>query len=250
MSVSLVIFNIGSVISQRRDFGKQQLISLAKRFASPNQLSELDAMAPLPFPELREKLIPKNGEDQEIVGQLRHEFNHEMRSYYRNAPEVGEAEGVKHTFTVLKESGIRVVLCSQFDHHAIQPVLDRMGWVRSRLIDACVTNDDVIGKFPYPEMIYRAMTLTGVTSLKQVFRVGNTPADIRQGKDTGCRCTIGIAPETNHMEAMERERPTHMIEEVSEVLDILHFGGYFQFTPATQHIITAEIGNYQFQALR
>ena len=90
--------------------------------------------------------------------------------------------------------------------------------------DACFTPDDTEGKGrPYPYMIFRNMERLGVSSAEAAIKVGDTVADITEGKNAGL-ISIGIIEgssvmgmseeEYNQMADAEKEKEKSRIAEV------------------------------------
>jgi phosphonatase-like hydrolase len=96
------------------------------------------------------------------------------RDFYRYDPAVSEKEGVSDTFRALKARGIKIAVDTGFDRSITEAILGRVPWREAGLLDAGVTSDEVARGRPFPEMIYRAMQLTGVADPSAVAKVGDT----------------------------------------------------------------------------
>jgi GTP-binding protein len=74
--------------------------------------------------------------------------------------------------------------------------------------------------------IFKAMELTHVTDSKCVAKVGDTTSDLLEGSSAGCGWVIGVTTGAYTRSELQREKHTHLIENVREVLEIfsLNFG--------------------------
>jgi phosphoglycolate phosphatase-like HAD superfamily hydrolase len=61
----------------------------------------------------------------------------------------------------------------------------------------------------------------GVTSPSRVAKVGDTPADLEEGRNAGCGLIVGVTSGTHTREQLERCPHTHLIEDVRELPGLL-----------------------------
>jgi phosphonatase-like hydrolase len=172
---------------------------------------------------IKQLLEAKNYPDisPELIHHIHVEFVEQMMNFYKNDPSVGEKEGVSDTFKILKERGIKIVVDTGFDRQITDPLLARLGWKVEKLIDASVTSDEVEHGRPFPDLIFRAMQLTGVTDVKKVVKVGDTPSDLLEGTNAGCQFVIGITSGAFSRTQLEVEPHTHLVDQVPDILNIL-----------------------------
>lgn len=158
--------------------------------------------------------------DPSFVSEIHEDFRARMIEFYRTSPEIKEVEGARKTFQILQGQGITVALDTGFDRQIVDVLLARLGW-NEGVLDATVTSDEVANGRPHPDMIYRAMELTGVTSADDVAKVGDTPSDLLEGTAAKCRFVIGVT-EGTHSEAQLLAHPhTHLVLNIREVPLIL-----------------------------
>jgi phosphoglycolate phosphatase-like HAD superfamily hydrolase len=98
----------------------------------------------------------------------------------------------------------------------VDAILDRLGW-RDGLLDATVASDEVRRGRPHRDLVFRAMELTGVAHAKAVAKVGDTPADLREGTDAGCGLVIGVTEGSHERHELVRHPHTHLIRNVGEL---------------------------------
>jgi phosphonatase-like hydrolase len=121
----------------------------------------------------------------------------------------------------LRRAGIKVALDTGFSRAITDVIVQRLGWVRDRLIDASVTSDEVERGRPHADMILRAMQLTGITAANRVAKVGDTPSDLQEGMAAGCAMVIGVTSGSHTREQLEPCPHTHLIESVSALPALL-----------------------------
>jgi phosphonatase-like hydrolase len=155
-----------------------------------------------------------------LVAAIHDEFISRMISFYQNDPEVVEKPGVSSTLAALKNEGIVVAVDTGFDRQITDHLLHRMGWIGKKLVDVSVTSDEVIQGRPFPDLIYRAMSLAQISDPATVAKVGDTASDIQEGKAAGCGWVIGVTTGAFSREALERHQPTQLIDQIPELLPI------------------------------
>jgi phosphonatase-like hydrolase len=152
---------------------------------------------------------------------IHQDFVERMIEFYRADPAVGETPGASETFRRLRQAGVKVALNTGFSRDIAQTLIDRLGWERNELIDASVTSDEVERGRPHPDMIQRLMLKLGVTDPRRVAKVGDTPADLLEGKNAGCGLVIGVTQGSCPREQMERFPHDHLIGSVAEATKLL-----------------------------
>jgi phosphonatase-like hydrolase len=147
------------------------------------------------------------------------DFQARMIEYYRTDEGIAEIPGAVEVFRILRGRGIKVVLDTGFDRSIVEAILDRLEWRKE--LDATVTSDEVAQGRPHPDLIYRAMELTGVTSVREVAKVGDTPSDLQEGTAAGCALVIGVTYGTHSRAQLVGEPHTHLIDSIGELPDLM-----------------------------
>src|SRR6266550_8388690 len=127
---------------------------------------------------------------------------------------VREIAGATEVFTWLRGRGVRVALNTGFDRTITNLLLNSMKW-DGDLINAVVCGDDIEQGRPAPYLIFRAMELSGLTSVHQVANVGDTVLDLQAGHNAGVRHNIGVLSGAHTKEQLEREPHTHLLSSVA-----------------------------------
>lgn len=130
-------------------------------------------------------------------------------------------DGALYIFEKLKLAGIKVVLNTGYDSRTANQILYKLGWHVGKEIDGLICADDVEEGRPSPQMIYKAMKLFNIDSASAVAKVGDTTIDILEGKNAGCRMTIGLTAGAHSREMLEQVSPDFIFDSLYEVADRL-----------------------------
>ncbi|MEN7551044.1 HAD family hydrolase [Rapidithrix thailandica] len=222
--LKLVVFDMAGT-TVNNTFGVHD--SLIAAFASEGisidrQLANKSIAVPKPVGVRRIlDAVKGKGHWEEMQAVAIHErFQKEIIRFYQEDKSVEEMPGCVELFKKLKAKGIKIGIDTGFDRRTANVIIERLKWLEKGLIDASVTSDEVEKGRPYPDMIVRHMEQFQIGSAKEVAKVGDTPADIQQGKNTGCAQVIAISSGAFTLEELQREEPDIIIHHLSELLEI------------------------------
>lgn len=150
-----------------------------------------------------------------------HRYEEIMLEHYRR--EVREVPGATKTFGWCHEHGIKVATDTGFHHGITQAIMDGLGWLRDGLVDISVDVEDIPGQRgrPAPFMIFHAMRELDIQSVAEVVKVGDTPADMLEGTNAGCRGVVGVLTGPRPVTAWGCYRHTHVIPSVRELPQLI-----------------------------
>ncbi len=74
---------------------------------------------------------------------------------------------------------------------------------------------------PAPFMIFYAMRQLGIQSVHEVIKVGDTPADMLEGYNAGCRGIVGVLSGPRPIEAWGKYWHTHVIPSVADLPELI-----------------------------
>lgn len=226
MSVQLVVFDLAGT-TVKENFDVQRILKNA--FAKARleiTIEQANKVMGIPKPVAIRQLLEQVKHDSindEIIRTIHADFVTDMIRFYEHDQSVQENAGVTETFKKLKQQGVKVVVDTGFDRPIVDALLNRMGWSANGLIDGSVTSDEVAHGRPYPDLIYRAMEITGVLDVKTVAKVGDTISDLQEGHAAGCGWVIGIASGAFSKSQLALVSHTHLIDQIPEILPILGF---------------------------
>jgi phosphonatase-like hydrolase len=158
----------------------------------------------------------------ELIAQIHQEFVRLMISHYQQTTTLQALPGAEETMAALKSSGIKVGINTGFSKNIAETIVDKLQWREKGLIDYLVGSDEVLHGRPDPAMINKMMELAGITDAEEVAKVGDTEVDVREGQNTGCKFVIAVTTGAFTRAELEPFHPTHIIDDLSEVLSILN----------------------------
>jgi len=155
------------------------------------------------------------------VSSIHSDFLQRMISFYRTDPAVREIDGASEIFRQLRQAGLKLALDTGFSRDIVDAILSRLGWAGKELLHATVASDEVPRGRPHPDLVLRAMQLTGVTDARRVAKVGDTPSDLQEGRAAGCGLVIGVTNGSHTRAQLEPHPHTHLIDNLRELPGIL-----------------------------
>jgi phosphonatase-like hydrolase len=225
MSIELVIFDMAGTTVRDDD-----AVNVCLREALAPRISvsrdEANSLMGLPKPVairilLEQKLTAGQPASTELVNELHEDFLSRMLRYYRTAPSIEPMPHAMDTFWQLKEAGVHLALDTGFSRPIVNAILERLGWSEGGLLDATVASDEVPNGRPRPDLVLRAMKLTGVSDAKRVAKIGDTPSDLQEGTAAGCRFVIGVTNGSHTREQLAAHAHTHLIGSLQELPNIV-----------------------------
>jgi phosphonatase-like hydrolase len=165
--------------------------------------------------------MEKDNAEEDFINVITNDFLEIVENNYRSNPDVSEMEGASELFAALHEHDIKVVLDTGYFRRTADILIDKMGWKSNGLVDFSVTSDEVLEGRPAPYMIQKAMEYFGITDSNAVAKIGDTPTDILEGIKAECSIVIGIAKDANSKDKLRSSGATHIVENLSEVLEIV-----------------------------
>jgi phosphonatase-like hydrolase len=148
------------------------------------------------------------------VGAVYADFRSALERHYRKHGVVPIA-GAAATFAWLRERGIKLATTSGFYREVSDLIVESTGW--RGLFSANISSSDVSMGRPAPFMIFRAMETAGVTSVREVIDIGDTPLDLQSGTNAGVREVVGVLTGLHGRERLMREPHTHLLASVADI---------------------------------
>lgn len=225
MAIKLVVFDMAGTTVEDKDNVHEALINGFKKHNYSIDREDANSVMGIPKPvAIRTLLELKFGQKEktgELVSRIHAAFVDEMIAFYKSDPSVKAKSNAEETFKNLRAKGILVGIDTGFSRDIADTIFDRLKWKENKLVDLTVTSDEVNNGRPFPDMIFKAMKDLGITSAKEVAKVGDTPSDLEEGTSAGCTYVIGITTGAYTREELEPEPHTHLINDLSEVVDIV-----------------------------
>jgi len=153
--------------------------------------------------------------------QIFNRYEERMLSHYRSG--VTPMPGAEETFRWCHDHGIRVATDTGFHGAIADAIMEGTGWRRDGLVDISVHVESIPGQRgrPAPYMIFHAMERLDVQSVHEVIKVGDTPADMLEGRNAGCTGIVGVLSGAQPVESWGVYRHTHVIPSVADLPDLV-----------------------------
>jgi phosphonatase-like hydrolase len=226
MSIKLVVFDIaGTTVKDDHNVSKAFKAALEQY----NYDVPLEMINPLMGYEKNEAItqmlhLHETDESKitrELVNNIHREFVKQMIHFYQFEPGIEPLPNVEDTFAALHEAGVLVGINTGFSKDIAETVVNRLQWKEKGLIDYLVGSDEVELGRPHPYMIQKMMYESGITNPLEVAKVGDTEVDVREGQSVGCKYVIGVTTGIFTREELEEYHPTHIIDDIAQVLEII-----------------------------
>ena len=170
-------------------------------------------MIGLPLENIFGVLAPNLSEQE--IWQLVHEYRkYYMAHHLENTTIHPSAQMVLRK---LKAKGFKLGIITTKYREPVMDVLSHFGI--AELFDVVVTGYEVIKHKPAPDIVLEAAKRLRVDP-KQCVVVGDSPLDVQAGKQAGA-FTIAVLSTTYTRKQLESTKPTIVIEEFEEILNIL-----------------------------
>lgn len=212
----LAVFDLaGTTVKDTNTVGSCLQMAL-KTVGVEASVDDVNAVMGQPKPWAIEMLL-KQYEAEGDIPTLYAEFRRLMVEFYQTSEEVGEIEGASDTFRGLKEKGLLIAVDTGFERDITDVLLQRMQW--GSLVDDSITSDEVESGRPAPDMIFELCKRHGVEA-HEVIKIGDTPADIAEGKNAEAGLVVGVVYGTHTRQQLEPLGADMLIEDIKELLAI------------------------------
>ncbi len=159
--------------------------------------------------------IPPGPEQAQMAAEIYTAFRNRLMRQY-TAKGVCAIPGAERVIQNLREGGVKVALNTGFELEITRLLLAALGWTQGR-VDAVVCGDEVAHGRPAPDLIRRAMEITGTQDAGRVANVGDTALDLQAGFQAGVRWNIGVLSGAHDRQTLEGAPHTHLLASVAEL---------------------------------
>jgi phosphonatase-like hydrolase len=228
IGIELVVFDMaGTTVNDEDSVNRclREALGAAGLAVTP---AEVNSVMGIRKPDAIAILVERKGRLGDLgdrLGAIHRDFVERSIDFYRNDPTVREIPGAVQVFNTLDRVGIRVALNTGFDRPITDVILERLGWSGNSSVHATISSDEVARGRPYPDMILELMRRLGVSDPQMVAKVGDTPADLEEGRNAGCGLIVGVTQGTHRREELERYPHSHLIGTIAELPSLLGIGG-------------------------
>lgn len=165
-------------------------------------------------------LALKNIHDDQLANEIFKRFMVLLEEGY-STEIVTEQENATKLFHVLRQKGIVVVMNTGYDRNTAEKLIKKIGWQQGVDFDGLITASDVKANRPNPDMILLAMQQHRITAASEVLKVGDSIIDIEEGKNAGCRFSIGITTGAHTRTQLQSANPDYILNNLEELLPVI-----------------------------
>ena len=224
MSIELVVFDMaGTTVKDKNAVGlafQNAMKAYGYHIAIENINPIMGYEKPVAIKMMLDKHeAEKNKITSQLIDEIHTEFVKSMIHFYETSDDIVPLPDVEDTFGVLREAGIKIALDTGFSKNIADVIIRRLGWEDK--IDLMVASDEVENGRPFPDMINKIKAELGISSSQVVAKVGDTEVDINEGINSGCKYVIGITTGAFTSQELLPYKPTHVIDNISEVVAII-----------------------------
>ena len=127
--------------------------------------------------------------------------------------------GVINAIARIREMGIAIGSTTGYTRammDVVIPLAEEKGYAPDSVV--CPDETGGIGR-PYPYMLWRNLEILGVQTISEALKVGDTAADMEEGKNAGCLC-VGVLKGSSMVGLSEEEFARKSGEEISALFEI------------------------------
>jgi phosphonatase-like hydrolase len=151
-----------------------------------------------------------------LAPKIYHSFQSNIVS---NLHQFRSQRGATEIFNYLRKQNIKIGLGTGLSRDLFEQILNHLQWNLADFDYIGIANEMGESR-PSPIMIYDMMKKLGISNAKEFLKVGDTTADIQEGKNAGV-VTVAILSGTQTHEQLEGEEPDYIISDLSEIKNII-----------------------------
>jgi len=136
-----------------------------------------------------------------------------------NIQNFSEMENAAEIFRFLKAREIKTGIGTGLPADLFQKIFDHLGW-QQYSIDYIGISEKIGKSRPDPAMIFDMMNKLGIKNKSSIIKVGDTIADIQEGKNAGVN-TVALLSGTQTRSDVENANPNFIINSLQEVKNII-----------------------------
>ena len=150
-----------------------------------------------------------------VKSNLNSEFNYYLKKEYTENPSVTLIDkNLPSFFNALRDQDIKVCLNTGYNKDIQKLLIDKFNLNDS--IDDFISSTQVSRGRPYPHMINTLMRRNSIDDPKSVIKIGDSLADILEGKNAGC-ITIGVLSGAETKGSLESKKPDYILDNIMKL---------------------------------
>jgi phosphonatase-like hydrolase len=165
-------------------------------------------------------LLREEGADPAPAAAMARHFEHNFAAAVKRKP-LRPTPGAVEALHRLEQQRLRIAFNTGFARATADLVLAAMGWSHH----PSVASDEVAHGRPAPDLIQRAMALTGVTDPRTVGVVGDTPADLQAGVAARCGLVVGVGCGSHRLDELAPHPHSLLLPDLSTLPEVVFAHG-------------------------
>lgn len=150
-----------------------------------------------------------------VINNLDSEFNYYLKKEYSNNASVKLIHpALLPYFNVLRYNDIKICLNTGYNKDIQNLLIDKLGMLD--YIDDYISSEEVDRGRPYPYMINRLMARNDIDNPKEVIKIGDSVADIKEGINAGCN-TVAVLSGAGHVQDLSKEKPDFILNSIMDL---------------------------------
>ncbi|MDP1763224.1 MAG: HAD hydrolase-like protein [Sediminibacterium sp.] len=152
----------------------------------------------------------------ETIHRIHDRFTEDMVFFYLNDTDLKPLPFAEDLFQLLQSKGIKVALNTGFTRVITDAILTRLGWNKNPFINQVICSDEVPEGRPHAYMIQSIMRQLGISTVKNVAKVGDTEVDVLEGRNAGCGMVVSVTSGAYSREELIQYSPDFIIDSLQE----------------------------------
>ncbi len=217
--IDMVVFDLaGTTIDDSGGAVLRCLAETTKAFDLPGDDHDLNSLMGMNKHEVFALLAERRGDAPDAARRLADDalvmFLERMRASYE--AHLSPLPGAEDTFTFLRSRGVKIATDTGFESSVTSLIMERLDWP-GRLTDLSVCSSDVSRGRPAPYMVFHAMEKLGISNVRTVMKVGDSPSDLEEGANAGCGEVVGVLSGAHDAATLGKLRHTRLLSSVADL---------------------------------
>lgn len=135
----------------------------------------------------------------------------------RNLSHFSIAPRAMETFDHLRGEGVKLGIGTGLTRESFEKILAHVKW-KAKDFDYTATAEEIGKGRPHPDMIFDMMKKLQFTNPKEFLKIGDTVADIQEGKNAGVWTAVVLSG-TQKRKLLEKEKPDFVLTRLGELIE-------------------------------
>jgi phosphonatase-like hydrolase len=166
--------------------------------------------------EIVESLAATRGIPENITLKIYDDFRQNIES---DIAGFSPADGVLGVFSYIKSRDIRLGIGTGLPRTIFNLMVKQLGWEGIEFDYVGIAEEVGTGR-PSPDMIIQMMNKLGIADKNELLKVGDTQADIREGKNAGVKTAVVLSG-TQDSDMLRKEHPDYILNSLEDIKAIM-----------------------------